>query len=212
MSNSECLENLSRRLTLQEEAQLTGLREKIKAIERMNASKGVLKSGGTIKEVMRECVNVLQEKTDNIMKEVGNLPFKPTGALVEEISALSKTFFPEGLGAMRRELERIVQLTGGNDRAMDAALTGVEEASQKAVRDLESRIQQRIISLKSMTSFSWPDKLALSLEGTLLLAIAFLAGKWSNDPQGNYEPYIVILGVVMPVVEIARRVYKRITT
>ena len=113
---------------------------------------------------------------------------------------------------MREELKNIVQLIGMKDRLMNAALAEVKEARQTTIRDLELRIQQHIISIKSTNSFTWVDILARILEGVLLLTIVFLAGRWSNDPQDNYEPYIVILTVVMPIVEIVRWLYKRSTT
>ena len=212
MSNKDCLENLTQRLALKDKALLSTLCEKIKAIENMNASKGMLRSRRTIKEVMRECETILNEKADYIIKEVGKLPFKPANDLVKQIVSLAKTIFPEDLGAMRGELERVVQLASGNERALEAALTGVEEARKMSLTDMETRIQQHVISIKNINSFSWSDKLALSLEGACLLVIAFLAGKWSVDPQGNYEPYIVIFGVVAPIIEVARRVYNRIAT
>ncbi len=212
MSNKKCLENLAKRLEVKDIALHDALRGKIKAIERTNAGKGMLKSGRTIKEVMHECETILNQKTDFIAKEVGNLPFKPSKDLFEQIVSTAKTIFPEDLGEMQGELKQVVQLATGSERALEAALTGVEKARKKSVADMETRIQQHVISIDIKNGFSNLDKLAIGLEAVSMVIIVFLAGKWSVDPQGNYEPYIVILGVLTPIIEIARRVYNRFTT
>jgi len=45
----------------------------------------------------------------------------------------------------------------------------------------------------------------LFIELLVLITSSILAGMWMSDPNGNYEPIIVVLGFVLVVLEIYRR-------
>ena len=53
------------------------------------------------------------------------------------------------------------------------------------------------------------NRLLLTIEIALLLAVLTLAVLWARNPQGNYEPYITIIsGALMIILDIIRRLVK----
>lgn len=52
------------------------------------------------------------------------------------------------------------------------------------------------------------NRLFLILELLLLLATLALAGVWIRNPAGNFEPYTIVFGVLIAVIDVVRRSLK----
>jgi hypothetical protein len=56
------------------------------------------------------------------------------------------------------------------------------------------------VQLKLEHRKSPTEKFIWVFEGLLILALMFISGMWYKDPTGNYEPIIVGLTLVIPLI------------
>lgn len=105
LSNKECLENLRTHLTLHAEQQIGQLDVTINSIKNLNASKGVLKSGRTITEVMRACTEIMEARVGFMTTAVQALPFQYSGDLEDSLKSLIQIYVPENLGGISERLQ-----------------------------------------------------------------------------------------------------------
>ena len=195
-------------MALQNQKQLGILDENIHAMKAQAASKGLLKSGATIKEVKNLCVKVLESRVDYISEILRDLPFKYSRDLGTKVSQISLKYFPADLGELRTRLEDIIRLANG-EHARELVLGEVEGANNTKIRRFRTKLDQFLLTLKKSKKVSTFDKIVFFLEAICLLATAFLAGKWSSDPSRLYQPYIIVVGVMFSLLEIIRRIVKR---
>ncbi|MGH8563485.1 MAG: hypothetical protein ACREXW_05115 [Gammaproteobacteria bacterium] len=211
MSNADCLENLRGKVTLHVGQQLGQLDDEIQSITNRNASKGMLQSGATIKEVMRACSEQMEARVSFMTTAVQQLPLDYTEDLRDSLRSLIHYYLPQDLGYISERLDKIVRLAG-DEKLVDRVTDDVKANREVAIKRLENEIDQYLIRLKKAAKLSTMDKVMFFVEAVALLGTVFLAGRWSVDPSGNYEPYIVTLGVLVPLLEVARRGWKRFAT
>jgi hypothetical protein len=211
LANIECLRLFEDKLGLQVKDQLDQLDDDIRALKAQRAAIGSLRSGATIKQVARLCSEILASRVQHIASNLSILPFDYSSNLGEDIWKIALRHFPEDLGELKGRLEDVIRLAGG-EHAQEQIINEVKEVNRTEINRLRNQLDQFLLSLKTSRKFSALDKVMLGAEAICLLTTAFLAGKWSSDPSGNYEPYIIIVGVVVPLLEIGRRVVKRRAT
>lgn len=209
MANQSCFENLAERLTLHSQAEYRIIDEEIEAIKRLHASKGLLKSSATIKKVIEICIRFYERKCDHFNNEIETLPFHYRKSLKDRLLDAFEGYFPADFELVDKKLKNIIEMTGGTQ--FEARYMGeMHDKRENISQRLKNNLDQFVIKKKENEKVSNVEKVLIFLEIICLIIIAFLAGKWSIDPHGNYEPYIVIFSVITPVLEIGRRIYKKI--
>lgn len=210
MINSECFRIFEERLALKVKKQLGELDKNIEADKRLSASKGLLQSGAMINGVKRLCVNVLESRVDYIFEILSDLPFKYSSKIGVKISETSKHYFPSDLGELYHRLDDIIRLANG-EHAREHVVNEVLNANNAEIERFQNLLNQFLLNLKTSRKFSAIDKIIFLMEAICLLSTAFLAGKWLSDPTRLYQPYIIVVGVIISSLEIIRRAVKRLS-
>jgi len=211
LRNNESLENLKRKLSLHSASQIADLDDQIGAIKRLHASKGLLKSSATIKKVSEACIDFFERKRTFFQKSTADLPFEIEKGLDEKLMELFTTYFPDDFDKVDQRLLEVIQMTGG-EQFEAKYLAKMHEQRELISENLKTEIEQFTINLRAKTSIFTLEKIAILLEVISLLMVAYLAGKWSVDPNGNYEPFIVVWGAISAALEIGRRIWKKAAT
>lgn len=207
MRNNESLENLKRKLSLHSTSQIADLDDQIGAIKRLHASKGLLKSSATIKKVAEVCIGFFEQKRTFFQKSTFDLPFEAEKGLDEKLMDLFTTYFPGDFDKVDQRLLEVIQMTGG-EQFEAKYIAQMHEQRDFISENLKTEIEQFIINLRSKIRISIFEKIAILLEVVCLLMVTYLAGKWAVDPNGNYEPFIVVWGTVSAALEIGRRIWR----
>lgn len=203
IGNSECAETLNKKLQALSASQRSSFDAEINRITRANAAKGSLRSGGTIREVERSLRSLLQERSDAILSTIKELPFSYSENLQSELRIIADQFLPTDFSDFRDPYLGLVKLTNGNENVKSAALKLVDNDHRLILENLLSDIDQHIVLLQSDRS---PGALYLYAEGGGAIVTAVLAGMWIANPDGNYEPWTILIAVLTAGVEVIRRV------
>ncbi|MDP2046742.1 MAG: hypothetical protein Q8L00_11085, partial [Deltaproteobacteria bacterium] len=137
-----------------------------------------------------------------------DLPLKYSRDLDTKISAISLKYFPAELGELHARLDGIIRIARG-EHARDIVLNKVAGANKNQIHRFRTQLDHFLLILKTSRLVSTLDKIVFSLEAICLLFTAFLAGKWSSDPTHLYQPYIIVVGVIIYLLEIGRRIAKK---
>jgi hypothetical protein len=207
LSNKECISNLENKLQLELKSQILELDSAINAIKTSNAAKGALQSSATIKMVLSTCKDTMERRSTIVFDGIKSLPFEYSRDLYKKLVALSEKYFDEDVEEFKERVRKIATMANG-ERFIDRYLHNLFESNRDALDKLKNNLETHCIQLKNQ-GLSKLDKVLLVIEGICLLATAFLAGQWSMNPKGNFEPYIVIIGVLVPLIELSRRIYKK---
>jgi hypothetical protein len=211
LSNNDSLANLERRLSLHSSSQVDELDSRIKAIKRLHASKGLLKSSATINEVAGACIVFFESKRDFFREAVLGLTFEFENGLGEKLMSAFTAYCPGDFDKVDQRLIEVIQMTGGEQHT--AKYMGrMHEQRDRISENIKNEIDQLIINLKARVQISTLERALILFEVVCLLVVAYLAGRWSVDSTGNYEPFIVALGAVSAALEIGRRFWKKGTT
>lgn len=210
MVNSECLKVFEERLVLKVKRQLSELDKNIEADKRLAASKGNLLSGCMINGVKGLCIKVLETRVDYIFEILSELPFKYSRKLGSRVSEISLRYFPSDLGELYTRLDNIIRFTN-IEGARVSTINEVVNVNITEIDRFRNLLNQFLLNLKASSKLSPIDKGIFLLEAICLLSTAFLAGKWLSDPTRLYQPYIIVVGVIISSLEIIRRVVKRLS-
>jgi len=211
LGNNDALANLERRLVLHSSSQIAELDNQIAAIKRLHASKGLLKSSATIKKVSEACIEFFERKRTFFHETILGLPFDMEKVLGEKLMSVFSTYFPGDFDKVDQRLIEVIQMTGG-EQFTAKYISRMHEQRDQISENVKYEIEQFIINLKAKVQLSTLEKILILFEALCLLGVAYLAGRWSVDSSGNYEPFIVALGAVSAALEIGRRIWKRAAT
>lgn len=208
MSNSECFNNIKQQISLNSETQLFKLDEDIMALKRLHASKGILQSSHTIRKVRDLYVSFFENKINFLINLLETLPIRYEKSLGQKLFDFVKICFEGEFKKIDAGLKAVIDECGGQQ--FESRYFGeLHQKRDSLAKDLNNQIDNYIIRKKEECNFSNIDRLLILIEIVCIITIAFLAGKWTIDPNGNYEPYIVLLGIFAPLLEIGRRVWKK---
>jgi len=160
---------------------------------------GMLGSGATIKKTMNFIVVGNANLYSRVIEHLTKLNVNFTQNLEFDIQILTKSaqeqFKAEALAIFQKSTE-IARSPNLYERMLPELES--EMASNLAV--FQNTLNAAILELKHKSSVSTLSKALWCLEAILLLTSVFIAGMWYKDPNGNYEPILVGLGLVIPLV------------
>lgn len=197
----EIKENFREKLRLTVADTVSNLDIDIKAMLAKHAAEGMLRSGNTIKKAM----DLIAEGNARILQET-----------LEHVNSLNLTYYPEiesdiqGLAKSAQESFKAEVLprfkksteTAGKPQLYERMLHKVESGMANDLAKFQNQLNVTCVHLKLNNTMSPTEKFLWGFEGILLLVSMFIAGMWYKDPAGNYEPVLVGLGLVIPILAI----------
>lgn len=204
--NKESLSILISKLESYCKNQKIGFPEEIDKLKNLNAAKGKLRSGGTIKESCQILEEQLDLRKDFFFRTLKELPLEYKTDLEQEIDCLLDKYVPVDFSDFRSTYLDVLNLAAKDNKAAHSKGLELAEAGNGRIREqLSLEIKQYLHVLKNNTERSKEGKIYIFAELILLVVTAFLAGMWATDSGGNYEPWIVLSGVSLTILDIIRR-------
>jgi|GEM_PF-1342930 len=197
--NNELMENFVEKLRLIRSELIVNLNNDYKRMLAEHSRDGMLGSGATIKKTMNFIVLGNASLYSQVIEYLKKLNVNYTNSLESDVQALTKSaqeqFKIEALTVFQKstEIARSPNLYGRMLPELES-----EMASNLAV--FQNSLNAAILELKIKSSISPLSKSLWFLEAVLLLSSMFIAGMWYKDPNGNYEPILLGLGLVIPLV------------
>ena len=197
----EIKQNFKEKLSLTTRDQIALLGEKFEEMLRLHAATGRLGSGDTIKRTMEFVAegNANLYRVGIVHLDALKLEYYPqieedvldlVGAAQEPYKSASLTYFKKSTEHAR------------NPKLYDRLLPDVESEMAAELANFQNTLNATALYLKLSNQMSPLVKALWGIEAVLLLASMFIAGMWLKDPTGNYEPVLVGLGLVMPLIAI----------
>lgn len=127
---------------------------------------------------------------------------------------LDLTYYPQierdiqGLANFAQELYKAEAVTflqkstklAGKPNLYERMLPDVESSMATDLAKFKNQLNATAIQLKLVHRKSAMEKFLWGLEGLLLLISMFISGMWYKNPAGNYEPFLVGLGLAIPLI------------
>ena len=202
----EIEENMKEKLRLLVVDLISAVEKKMQLMMADHSAKGMLKSGNTIKKTMdyiseenktlyKESINYLNESSLNYHPELEINVQK----LVKEAH---ETYKNDVLVRFQKSTDVV-----GNPNLYQRMLPEIESSMASDLAKFQNELNLLLAKLKHANKAT-PLTIAMwAIEGILLLISVFIAGMWYKNPNGNYEPILVSLGCLMPLLAICMKVY-----
>ena len=209
--NEESLAALRERVIsrLQQEAKM--LEEEIETISRKNAANGSFRSGRTISETKGAAERLIRSRFEMISEVSKTLPLAYTSDLEEKLGNLLDDYFTHNLVGLQVPILNLVRKVGvGN--LEDKVLGELRADQMRIVSDLKADFHEHVLRLKYVSGRGRWNSALLIIEGACLGGAGVLATLWAIQNDSEYEPYVVLLMLVVPALEVFRRKKDRAAT
>lgn len=199
--NSEILQNYTEKLRLVIQELLAHLDQDIKKMLAEHSRDGLLGSGATIKKTMNFISSYNSSLYQVIITHMRTLNLYYYQSLESEVQELAKqfqqTFKEEALKRLKKSTE-----VARAPNLYERMVSEVEQSMANDLANFHNSLNAIIIDLKLNSHMTPIEKTLWVFEGLLLLSSMFIAGLWYKDPSGNYEPILVGLGLIIPLIAI----------
>jgi len=197
--NQEIKENFRAKLRLVVRDLLESLDKNFKKMLAEHSRDGLLGSGNTIRKTMDfislENSNFYRE----VMKHMQTLKLQYYPAIETDVQNLAKdvqvSFKNKCFKILRKSTE-----VARSPKLYERMLPEVESSMDDDLANFQNTLNAFVINLKQQKSTSNIEKGTWIIEGLLLLVSMFLAGMWYQNPNGNYEPVLVGLGLTISLI------------
>lgn len=204
-ANNDSLRVLDSKLRAYSESQDRTLENEIEIITNGRIASGGFQSGNTVRDVVRVCGTLLENRAGVTLATIKELPFSYVLDLEQSLREHIQRHFSEDLGGFQVQVRNLVGKAAG-DKLEDTALDEIRKAQSRTLKNLFAEIDQYLVNLKHRSQISTAGKRMVFIEVGCLVGTAFLAGLWVADKNGNYEPFIVLLAAIGSALEIIRRI------
>lgn len=175
------------------------LDENIRSMLVEHAANGLLRSGNTIKRTMDFIAQGNEALYQAIIDHLQSLDIAYYPAIEADIQAMAggaqEYFKSESLPWFQKSTEH-----AGNPSLYESMLPDLESSMAADLAKFQNTLNATVVQLKLNRQISPVAKALWGLEAILLLASMFIAGMWYKDPNGNYEPILVGLGIAIPLI------------
>jgi hypothetical protein len=187
----------------------TTLEESFELMLRKHAADGLIRSGNTIKATMNMIAELTAKIYSEILIYIDTLNLKYYSSLEDDIAKLAleaqKKFKIETIA----KLEKSTQMAG-NPKLFERMLPEVEADMANGLAIFQNCLNTKVLELKQSTVKSPVERTLWVVEFTFLAISIFVSGMWFNDPDGNYEPFLVgLVSVMSLILLIIRRIGKQ---
>ena len=180
---------------------LESLDKKFKKMLAEHSRDGMLGSGNTIKKTMDfislENANFYHEVI-NHMKTL-NLQYYPS--IETDVRKLAKSVHESFKQECFNRLKKSTEIAR-NPNLYERMVHTVEESMAEDLANFQTTLNAFVIDLKQQKSISSFEKGVWVFEGLLLLVSMFISRMWYKNPEGNYEPILVGLALIIPLIAV----------
>jgi len=209
--NLEIKQNFSEKLRLVSQKSLDTLDQDIKVMLAEHARDGLLGSGATIKRTMDFIATGNSRLYQEVIKHLGTLNPRYNAQLEADVQDLAErvqeSYKKESLIRLQKSTE-----IARNPKLYERMVPEVEGSMATDLANFHNSLSAFVLNLKRKNKISAIEKGLWCFEGLLLLLSMFIAGMWFKDPDGNYEPILVGLGFVIPLLAIGIKLGTKKTT
>jgi hypothetical protein len=195
----EIKENYQEKLRLTVAEIISDLGDKFKAMLAKHSAEGMLKSGNTIKRTMDFIAEGNSQLFQETLEYLRSLDLTYYPQLESDIQGLAKTaqesYKTEAFTLLQKSTEH-----AGNPKLYERMLPDVESSMATDLAKFQNHLNATAVQLKLKHRKSLTEKFFWGFEGLLILTLMFISGMWYKDSTGNYEPIIVGLGLVIPLI------------
>lgn len=195
----EINKNFKEQLRLVVLAVIRTLDEDIKAMLAEHSANGLLRSGNTIKRTMDFIALGNASLYQSIIDYVKELDLTYHPSMEADFQSLASRAQEHYKSECLTRLQRSTEIAG-KPSLYEKMLPEVESGMATDLAKFQNSLNAAIIQIKLSKHRSPITKALWGLEALLLLATMFIAGMWFKDPDGNYEPLIVGLSLVIPLI------------
>jgi hypothetical protein len=202
--NSDIKENFAEKLRLANIEIIKSLDKQIRTMLAEHSRDGMLGSGNTIRKTM-DLIEIGSSKLyQTVLDHLCTFTIGYTPMLETEIRALAKSAHDN---YQVSALEKLNQSTvvARSPQLFERMLPEVKSGFATDMANFNNTLNVAILELKQSTTMPTSTKILWGIEAMLLLASMFIAGMWYKDPQGNYEPVVVGLTLVITLLAIIAR-------
>lgn len=185
------------------------LEEKFELMLRKHAADGLLRSGNTIKETMNMIAELTAKIYSEILTYIDALNLKYYSSLEDDISKLAQDAQNQFKIETIAKLDKSTEMAG-NPKLFERMLPDVEAEMANSLAIFQNSLNAKILDLKQNTVKSPLERTLWTVEFIFLAISIFVAGMWFNEPDGNYEPFIVgLTSAMLLILLIIRRIGKQ---
>ena len=199
--NQEIEQNLKEKLRLVLNNLLESLDKKSKKMLSEHSKTGMLGSGNTIRRTMefisQENLNFYQEVITH-MKTL-NLQYYPS--IETDIHKLVIGFQESLKKECFKRLKKSTEIAR-SPILFERMVPEVEKSMTGDLANFQNSLNAFVIDLKQQKSISSFEKAVWAFEVLLLLSSLFIAVMWYKNPDGNYEPVLVGLALIIPLIAV----------
>lgn len=199
--NSDIKQYYAEKLRLVVTELLSELDQNIKLMLAEHSRDGKLGCGDTIRKTMEYISAGNASFYQKALDHFSHLSPKYNHQLELEVQNLAKSvqysFKQEALQRLKKSTE-----IARSPNLYERMLPDVESSMATDLANFQNLLNSAVIALNRQQNhaMSPTTKVLWSLEALLLTVSVFISGMWFNDPEGNYEPILVGLGLVMPLI------------
>lgn len=202
--NPEIKENFDEKLRLTNVEITKTLDKQIRTMLAEHSRDGMLGSGSTIRKTM----DLIEAGSSNLYQTVLDhlcaLTIDYSPMLETEIRAVAKSAHDSYKEVALDRLNKST-VVARNPQLYERIMPDVKSGFATDMANFHNSLNIAIIELKQKVTMPISTKVIWSMEASLILASMFIAGMWYKDPGGNYEPIVVGLALVIPLLAIFAR-------
>lgn len=209
--NEESIAALRERVISRLEWEAKMLDDEIETISRKNAAEGSFRSGRTINEAQGAAEKLIRSRAEMISEVSKILPFAYGPDLEEKLVNLVDDHFTHDLAGLQVRILNLIKRVGvGN--LEDKVLGELGADQTRMANDLKADLHEHVLRLKYVSNRGRWNSALLIIEGACLGGAGVLATLWAIQNDSEYEPYVVLLMLVAPALEVFRRLKGRAAT
>lgn len=209
--NPEIKQNFSEKIRLVSKELLDTLDQNIKVMLAEHARDGRLASGATIKRTMNFISTGNTSLYQEIIKYLSTLNLHYNPQLEEEVQRLAKSAQESYKDESLKRLKKSTEIAR-NPKLYDRMVLEVESPMATDLANFQNTLNAFVLNLKLKHKISPIEKGLWCLDGLLLLISMFIVSMWFQNPAGNYEPILVGLGLVIPLLTVGIKLGREKTT
>ncbi|PHR54871.1 MAG: hypothetical protein COA47_14725 [Robiginitomaculum sp.] len=207
--NIQAKQNIEEKIRLILIESISSLEKDFEGMLRRHAADGLLRSGNTIKATMNMIADLSANLYSEILSHIDVLSLKYYSTIETDIADLARAAQEKLKVETIAKFQKSTEMAG-KPKLYERMLPEVEAEMANNLATFQNNLNAKIIEIKQSTQRSPLEKVLWLFEIIILVTSIFVSGMWFKDPQGNYEPVVVALTLVMPLIYLViRRISKQ---
>jgi hypothetical protein len=197
----EMKENFEEKLRLANVEITKTLDKQIGAMLAEHSRDGMLGSGNTIGKTMDLIEMGSSKLYQTVLDHLCILTIGYSPMLETEIRAVAKSAHDSYKEVALDRLNKSTVVARA-PQLYERMLPDVKSGFATDMANFHNSLNVAILEIKQKATMPISTKILWSIEAFLILASMFIAGMWYQDPGGNYEPIVVGLALVIPLLAV----------